>query len=83
MNLTEYLKSTGEKPYKFAVRAGLSRRPIYDTLRAEKGRRPNRILLETALKIRAASDGLISLERLGVATPQTAPLPTRPPAAVP
>lgn len=74
MNLTEYLRSTGEKPYKFALRAGLSRHPIYEVLKAEKGGYFFSILLSNALKIKAASEGKIDLERLGKpGTPSTDP----------
>lgn len=76
MNLTEYLKSIDEydRAYKFADRAGVTRPAIYDLLAMEsrgKGRfhvgkhKHRKVLLETALKIRTASNGLISLEKLG------------------
>lgn len=69
MNLTEYLKSIDEydRAYKFADRAGVTRPAIYDLLMMERGikRIKRRILLDTALKIRSASNGLISLEKLG------------------
>ncbi len=71
MNLTEYLKSTDEydRAYKFAHRAGVSASAVYDLLSMEKkGKYSRKVLLETALKIRDASKGLISLEELGKAS---------------
>jgi len=67
MNLTDYLKSTGERPYKFADRVPVSRPLVYQILKLEKGQGTRRVSLELSLKIRAASDGAISLELLGVA----------------
>lgn len=65
MNLTEYLKTTCEKPYKFALRAGVSVTPIYTILRYEAGEGHGHIFLANALKIKAASEGRIALEDLG------------------
>ena len=70
MNLTEYLKSVDERPYKFAVKAGVSVPLCYDLISMEKGdtRHSREILLKNALKIRAASGNLIDLARLGTAS---------------
>ena len=65
MNLTEYLKFTGEKPYKFADGIPVSRPLIYDLLQMEQGKDHRRISLEFALKLKDASGGLIDLECLG------------------
>ena len=65
MNLTQYLKKTGERPYKFAVRAGVSVPLVYGVVNMEKGKGHREILLKSALKIQEASEGLISLEKLG------------------
>ncbi len=90
MNLTQYLKTTDEyhQAYKFAERAGVSVQAVYDLISMEKqGKRRRNVLLETALKIRAASDNLISLEDLGkpcdAEDPQIARLQSRPPGEAP
>lgn len=65
MNLTEYLASIDERPYKFADRIGLGRPLIYDLIKMEQGKGHRRVLLVNALKIREASEGKIALENLG------------------
>ena len=65
MNLSQYLKSTGERPYKFAVRAGVSIPLVYGVVNMEKGKGHREILLKSALKIQEASEGMVYLEMLG------------------
>lgn len=62
VNLTAYLRLTGEKPYKFADRAGVSRSLVYDLLKREAGHHTRQVKLDNARKIVAASEERITLE---------------------
>lgn len=64
VNLTQYLRLTGEKPYKFADRAGVSRSLVYDLLKREAGHHTRQVKLDNARKIVTASGGRISLEEM-------------------
>ena len=60
MKLRDYLNLTGERPYKFAQRAGVRYAVVY----ALRDNRPIQMLKTTMQKIVAATDNAVRLEDL-------------------